>query len=285
MSNQGKIAILAPQTTLSKEYEKLLGSYQIETIEIDDRDFMNPALLASKIDGCHAVCNFSSVPYLTRWTTESQFEIFSSRHLALRTFDAIFSLCKDKPKIFICISNAMQYDQYEVHDDYSTVLGNSFFAELGKMETKLSLELARNHPEIRLVIARLGFTFNHKTGAFPILRRLSKFRLGGVIGDGYQCLPVIHIDDATRAIFRLTTDDNCTGIYNITIPEITSLSEIVGALGKTQFSLPRPIINFLAGRASAIIEQNCKVVPNRLLREHFTFKYPNIRSIIEALSK
>ncbi len=285
MSNQEKIAICAPQTTLAKEYKKLLSSYQIETIEIDDRDFLYPALLASKINGVHALCNFSSVPYLTRWTTDSQFEIFSSRHLALRTFDAIFSLCNSKPKIFICISNAMQYDQYEVHDDYSTGFGNSFFAELGKMETKLSLELARNHPEIRLVIARLGFTFNYKTGAYPILRRLSKFRLGGVFGDGYQCLPVIHINDATRAIFRLTTDDNCTGIYNITTPEITAMYELVSAFGKTQFSLPRPFINFLAGRASAIIEQNCKVVPNRLLTENFTFEYPNINSIIDNLLK
>ncbi len=280
-----RIAICGAQTALAKSYTRILMSYGLQVKAISDSDFTRPIPdLAAKLEGCLAVCNISSIPLVSRWTSRSMFDMFSNRMGSLRAFKKALTLCQDPPKTFIDVSNAMQYDQFEVHDDFSTVYGDTFFAELGQMETRCTLEISKALPQMRIIIARMGFLMCKNSGAFPIIQRLSTMRLGGVIGDGYQCLPVIHVSDAARALFRFTTDVYCKGIYNLTTPELASVGEFVAAFRKRQFAAPHFIVKFLAGQASALLEQNCKVVPTRLLQEGFTFDFTNIDSIVANLT-
>ncbi len=272
------------QTALAKAYARMLLEYDMQVVTIAESDFTRPAPdLAAKIDGCLAICNISRVPLVTKWTSRSQYDIFSSRMLSLRAFKKALSLCQNPPKSFICVSNAMLYDQYEVHDDFSTMFGDSFFSEVGQMETRCTLDIGHEHPGMRIIIVRMGFVLCKNSGPFPLMKKLSSIRLGGVIGSGYQCLPMIHVSDAARALFRFSTDVHCQGIYNLTIPEIASMIEFVGAFKKRQFTAPHFVIDFFAGRASAVLSQNCKVIPSRLTQEGFTFEFPKVEMIVNDL--
>ncbi len=283
VTNSNKIAVCAAHTALGKAYIKTLNRYQIEVVSISNDDFDDVHELARKINGCYALCYISATPLLSRWTTRSQMKIVAERVTNLRALATAIDITEQKPRAFICVSNAMQYDQYEVHDDFSTCLGQSFFAEVGNIDTRITAEICSRHKEMRILILRMGFVMCKNGGAFTLMRNLSRVHMGGAIGDGYQCLPMVHINDAARALFQVTTDESCYGIYNVTIPEIASMQELVDALGKMQIAVPKFIIDFFAGRAAAVTEQNCKVIPTRLLQEKFKFEFPNVELIVEDL--
>lgn len=275
---------MSGSSPLAHCYAQLLKQSGYDVVRLSVSDLSLPAFeLASKLDGSYAVCNFSPVPLLARWTSRSQFDIYSSRMMSLRAYGAAISHCKQKPQIFICISNAMLYDQYEVHDDFSSVFGQTFFTEVGLMETRCTLDIGKVAPNMRLIVARLGFVMCKGSGAFPIMNKLSKIRLGGVVGDGYQCLPMVHVRDAARAIAHLTKSHDSAGIYNVSLPELASMEELVSAFNKKQVSVPLILIKLFAGRASAVLEQNCKVLPSRLSAEGFVFEHQNVREIISSL--
>ncbi len=95
--------------------------------------------------------------------------------------------------------------------------------------------------------------------------------------------------DAVRAIIFLAQNEATEGIYNLTIPEMASMNEMVNAfakaLDKNQHRLPNFIIRLMAGRAYHLLEQNCKVLPRRLSMAGFAFNAPNVDAIITTLQK
>lgn len=285
MQQRRRVAISGGSSPLAQATARLFAELGWSVVRISESDFSqsNVSVLAHKISGCYAVCNISRVPLVARWTTRSQFTIYSSRMSTLRAFGAAIALCDEKPKVFVCASNAMLYDQYEVHDDFSSELGQSFFTEVALMETRCTLDIAKSAPQMRLVIARMGFVMCKGSGPFPILKSLSQIRMGGIVGDGYQCLPMVHVSDAARSIAHLVYNEESVGIYNVTLPEIASMEELVKAFGKSQFTVPHFLIHILAGRASAVLEQNCKVVPNRIMAEGFRFEFATVQQLIKNL--
>ena len=157
------------------------------------------------------------------------------------------------------------------------------------METMEMMKLKKKYKDKRLIILRSGYVMCRRGGVYPILRRLSRLHLAGVIDDGYQCIPIVHINDAANAILFLIDSENAEGIFNISIPEMCSMRELVDSIKKYQsgfqLPLPRTLLRSLAGRATELFEQNCKVSPQRLTQMGFQFLYPNIDSVIHALSK
>lgn len=285
----GKVAICGMSTYIGKALAEELRRNYIDTVGISSSDMQQPAPdLARKLDGCIAVCNLTGEPKLTKWTSRSQYDIFSSRIMSVRSVVEAVRYCENRPSVVICLSNALVYDQYEVHDDFSTQYGNTFMAEVGQIETKEALKLKRYTPEIRIIVARTGYIMSQRGGIFPLLRKLCRIGFGGIIGDGYQCLPMVHIDDAAQALLMLATNTKCEGIYNITIPQIASMRELCDGLrrrmGRHQLSVPKSIVSILAGRASTLVEQNCKVQPQRLHMSGYHFQYPDIEEILKELT-
>ncbi len=282
------IAICGQSSPFSKAYTKILNKSGFKTKVLSSNLLKQPSPdIAKEIDGCFAVCNMAGVPIVAKWNDHYVHDIYCSRMLSIRYLLTAFLYCKDKPKIFINMSNAMIYDEYEVHDDYSTLYGESFLCEVGEMETKEVMKMQKKLPDTRFIIARSGYFINKKNGLFPLLRKINVLGLGSRIGNGHQCIPIVHIDDAAEAVFFLTTDINCQGIYNITAPEIASMNEIISAFsgnfGLKLLSTPKPLIRLLVGDAISILEQNCKVLPSRLINAGFSFKYKNAKEIISAI--
>lgn len=285
----GKIAICGLSTPVGKAFADELRHNYIDVVGISSADMqLTSPELAKKLSGCFAVCNLTGEPKLSKWTSKSQYDIFSSRIESVRAIVEAVRYCDERPSVVICLSNALVYDQYEVHDDFSTQYGNSFMAEIGQVETKEALKLKRRTPEVRIIVARAGYIMSARGGIYPLLRKLCRVGFGGIIGDGYQCLPMVHVSDAAKALMLLATNTKCEGIYNITIPQIASMRELCDGLrrrmGRHQLSVPKSIVHILAGRASALVEQNCKVQPARLHMSNYRFQYPDVEEILKELT-
>ena len=160
-------------------------------------------------------------------------------------------------------------------------------SEVGRMETTEAMKLTHYDLGIKLGIIRLGYIMSDDSGAYPLLASLARIGWGGRVDDGYQCLPMVHVSDAVRAIIAIACTSSMQGIYNLTIPEMASMNELVKAFAtstsRSQRRLPKFIIRLLTGRAINLLEQNCKVVPRRLMEAGFSFNYSDVESIVRDL--
>lgn len=285
-----KIIILGRRSSISHAVVEELQSNGYEVLTISSAELVpeNAHELALRIDGAYAICNTVGVPYVAKWSDRYVHDIYCSRMLSIRSIVEAFRYCNILPKAFVHVSNAMVYDEYEVHDEFSTQYTDSFVAEVGLMETKEMLKVGKKYPDIRLAIIRSGYLMYSKGGLFPIMRRICRSRMSSYLGDGFQCLPLIHLKDAARAIAMVTTLPEAVGVVNLTIPQMASFRELVDSFQKhahKRFLIPLPeaLIRLFAGRAIAMLEQNCKVIPHRLEAIGFKFQYPDVDSIIADL--
>lgn len=282
------VAICGIATPLGKELREQLKNNGCNIVEIKGIDLRLPApTLAERIAGVDGVINLYGEPYVAKWKGRYEFDIYRSRQMAIRSIGNALRFVSPQPQFFITLSNAMVYDIYDVHDEYSNSYGDSFMSEVGQMETQEVLKAAKQCPGVRLLLARAGYLMSATGGAYPILAKMAKIGWGGRIDEGYQCIPMIHVADAAESLITLAENDDARGIYNLTIPEMASMNELVKAfsttVGKSQHRLPKFFIKLIAGRAVNLLEQNCKVVPARLNAMGFKFNHPNVESIINSL--
>jgi hypothetical protein len=117
---------------------------------------------------------------------------------------------------------------------------------------------------------------------FDELRRLVRFSLGGAAGNGKQYVSWIHGDDFAQAVDFLIAHEEFEGPVNICSPEALPNAEFMSALRDalgTRIGLPaskfmlRVGAVFLQTEAELILKSR-RVLPGRLLRGGFTFRFP-----------
>jgi len=123
-----------------------------------------------------------------------------------------------------------------------------------------------------------------KAFASTLFPRLAKGRLP-IIGDGANRLPLIHVEDAARAMVHLATLDHArlrTHPWIVTDGTITTqrmLLELGARLlgGPTPRSVPRWLASMLAGSvAAAALARDVPTDPSALFSTGFTLRYPSI---------
>ncbi len=283
-----RVAISGIEKPLGKALKAAYSAKGFGVVSIDEADLRLPApTLGEKLNGVYGIVNLCGEPYVAKWKKRYEFDIYRSRLVAIRSLGMAMRYMDVHPNFFITTSNAMVYDKYEVHDEYSMSYGETLMAEVGQMETAETMKIASYIKDVRLIIARTGYIMSKSGGVYPMLERLAKIGWGGRVDDGYQCIPMIEVGDAARAFMHVTENQRSQGVYNLTIPEMASMNELVEALsrrhGKNQHRLPKFLIKLAAGRAVNLLEQNCKVQPLRLLAEDFVFNAMNVDEIIRKL--
>jgi NAD dependent epimerase/dehydratase family enzyme len=113
--------------------------------------------------------------------------------------------------------------------------------------------------------------------------------LGARIGDGKQFLSWIHIEDLARAVAYIM-EGKKGGIYNLTAPGYCNnrvfTAKLAGSLQKhARLVVPKIVFRIIYGRRAAIITGGQAVIPDRLINEGFSFKYPNIEDALADIVK
>jgi NAD dependent epimerase/dehydratase family enzyme len=131
-----------------------------------------------------------------------------------------------------------------------------------------------------------------KNSVFPVLRRLTRFGLGGRMGSGRLFVSWIHENDYCQAVEWLISHAEFQGAVNLVAPEPIPNGEMMRTLREicgVPFGFPAAewmleIGAFLLRTETELLIKSRRVIPGRLLKSGFEFQFPAIRKAFEDLA-
>lgn len=220
-----------------------------------------------------------------RWSKARKEELLTSRINTTQQIVELFNQCSNKPHLIS--ASAVGIYAVNTSNDETTKVDYTHYANFSQQITK-QWELAALHYQGSITITRFGVVLSSKGGALSKILPLFKFCLGGKLGNGQQGFPWIALDDLLAAL-ELIIENTLTGIFNLTVPQHITNTDLTKAIGKTWhrptcFNLPPLLIKFLYGQmGKELLLQGTRVIPQRLIDLKFNYKYPDIYSCLNAI--
>ena len=247
---------------------------------------------ATELDGADVVINLAGRNVNCRYTPENRRLIKESRVRSTRAVGEAIARAQRPPKVWLQASTATIYAHTfgPAHDESGEIGGK----EPGVPETwRFSIDVATSWeraldetktPNTRKVKLRSAMTMSpDRDGVFDTLLRLVRFGLGGRAGDGRQYVSWIHEEDFIRAMYWLIERQNVEGAVNLSAPEPLPNAEFMRVL-RDAWGVPigMPAAEWMLEIGARVIRtetelilKSRRVVPGRLLREGFQFRYPD----------
>jgi uncharacterized protein len=116
-----------------------------------------------------------------------------------------------------------------------------------------------------------------------------RFYAGTILGSGKQWMSWIHIADQAAAIRFLLENKQCIGTYNLTAPNPVRMEEFIKTTGRV---LRKPawmrvpgfvLVAFLGEMARETVLASQNILPGRLLKEGFAFRFNKLQAALEDL--
>ncbi len=225
-----------------------------------------------------------------RYTHENRKQIISSRVDSTKVLGEVLHHLSNPPKLWVNASTATIYEHSidQPMTEKDGVIGNDF--SMGVATAWEDALFSSSHPNIRKVAFRISLVLGKKDGVLPVLKKLTKFGLGGYHGNGKQRFAWIHIDDVLRVLEFVKTSD-VEGPINCTTNTGINNKEFMKAIRKSEgisFGIPTPklmleIGSFFMGTEAELILKSRYAVPDKLLNLGFKFKFTNIEEALEDL--
>ncbi|MFC3034637.1 TIGR01777 family oxidoreductase [Pseudoalteromonas fenneropenaei] len=236
-----------------------------------------------------AIINLAGEPIAERrWTQSQKQRIYSSRVTLTRTISLKIKAATRKPEVMISGSAIGYYGR----QPSNLLIDESF----GDFHDEFSHQLCRDwenathtiDPSTRVCILRTGIVLSKQGGAMAKLKPQFQFGLGGKISDGEHIMSWIHIDDMVNAIVFLLTNENCSGVYNLTAPNPVNNLAFSQTLAATLarpcwFTTPAWLLKLLFGEMADLLIFGQAVIPLRLQQAGFQFRYPTLDTALAQL--
>jgi uncharacterized protein len=286
MNHEKTIAISGATGLIGSHLTKHFKSKRWEVIPMGRKDFGGtPEALAEKIGKADVVINLAGAPIIKRWTKQHKEEIYNSRILTTRKLVQAIELVKNKPDLMISVSGVSIYDQECVQDEYSNQFAGDF---LSKVCIDWEAEAEKISLPTRLAIIRLGIVLAREGGALKTMLPFFKLGIGGKIATGRQPFSWIHAADVVNAIEFIIQDPENKGVFNFVAPGLINNRQFTVALGKAVkrpafLFVPSFALRLLYGEASVTLTRGQKVVPMRLEKAAYDFKFKEINGALEDL--
>jgi uncharacterized protein (TIGR01777 family) len=242
--------------------------------------------VAKKIEGVDAVINLAGAPIIKRWTKAWKEEIRNSRILPTRMIAEAISQAAVKPKVLVSASGVGIYDSINTHTEESLNFDTGFLAQVCR---EWEAEAMKVKDPVRVAVLRQGVVLGDG-GMLDKVSFLFSVGLGGTIGNGRQPFSFIHIDDLIAIILAIIENEKMSGIYNAVAPWSTDNRHFTEVLAKVFMQLaflrvPVFALKLLYGEGASVLCEGQNVVPERLLKENFPFKYPTIEKALVKVFK
>ena len=245
------------------------------------------------VDGAHALINLAGKSVDCRYTEENKRIILQSRLDSTQILAEAIEGCKVKPTIWINSASATIYAHSleEANSESKHVIGSGFSVDVCQQWEKAFFEFIHN--DVRQVALRTTIVLGEDGGAFPVMKKMVKFFLGGKQGKGNQMISWIHIDDFNKAVDHVLSHKEIEGVINIGSPNPvrnTDFMKKLRAACKRPFGLPAP--KWLLKFGARIIKTETELIlksrfiqPEKLIETGFKFNYPTIDSAMSDLVK
>jgi hypothetical protein len=143
----------------------------------------------------------------------------------------------------------------------------------------------------RVVCLRFGVVLSREGGLLQRIVPYYRAGLGCTLGTGRQWVSWIEMEDAVGAIRYALGDHGLSGPVNVVSPTAVMNSGLTRALGRIfghQLPMPIPpvILRMMCGPiADEALLASAHVVPSKLLRAGYPFRYPNLEdALYQALA-
>jgi hypothetical protein len=152
------------------------------------------------------------------------------------------------------------------------------------MEAQKAQELG-----VRVVLLRTGIVLDKNEGALHKLLLPFRMFFGGYLGNGRQWFPWIHVQDEVNAILFAMEHKQVTGAINLSAPESVRFSDFCNVLGKvlhrpSWLPVPEFALRLMLGEmAKPLLFQGQKIIPKKLLKAGFKFRYPNLENALQDI--
>lgn len=255
---------------------------------------------ARELDGAAAVVNLTGRSVDCRYNTKNRRDIMDSRVNSTRVVGEAISQCKTPPRVWLNSSTATVYTHTfgKPHDESSQDMDSAVDAkDAFSVEVAQAWERTLNEaktPKTRKVALRTSMVLGlGRNSVFPVLRRLTKFGLGGRQGSGNQFVSWIHVDDFCRAVEWIIAHDDLVGPINQCAPNPlpnTEMMKIFREVCGMPIGLPATewmleIGAFFLRTETELIFKSRRVVPGRLLAGGFEFRFPTLREALLDLER
>ncbi len=237
--------------------------------------------------GLDAVVNLAGESILGRWSKARKKRIRESRTgLTRRVVESLRS-CRERPAVFINASGTGFYGDRggEVLTE-SSPRGDGFLADVCAAWEAAAVDA--QSLGVRVVLLRTGMVLGKGGGAWPLLKRIFTFGLGGRLGSGRQWVPWIHLDDEVGIILHALENAGCAGPMNFAAPHPVTNAELTRAVARAVHRpaiLPAPAfgLRLVLGELADILLDSQRVEPRAALNTGYAFKYPDLGEALAAL--
>ncbi|MBX3117778.1 MAG: TIGR01777 family oxidoreductase [Fimbriimonadaceae bacterium] len=269
---------------LSRKYKPVAGAREVRW------DGKTVGEWASELEGAAAVINLSGAPVAKRWTLAYRELIVSSRVDPTRAIGEAILACKTSPPVWINASAVGIYgdagDQLQNEDSR---LGDDFLAMTTIAWEKAATDFSL--PATRLVQPRIGVVLGEGGGAFDLLLKLTRWFLGGHLGDGKQWLSWIHIDDLTGIVLWSLENPEIHGPINTVAPAPERNRDFMFELrraARRPWSPPVPwfavrLLEKLGGPTTEPAVASTRASAEKALQAGYRFQFPTLRQALEQL--
>jgi len=240
------------------------------------------------LDGAGAVVNLAGRSVNCRHTPENLREINESRVNSVRAVAAAIFHVTHPPRVWVQAGSLALYgDTGDRWCDENTPPG-----EGEATKTCQLWENAFNNvvvPKTRRVLLRIGIVLGRDGGALSVLGNLTKWLLGGAVGNGRQYISWIHLADMNRMFLEAIEREELAGAFNATAPNpVTNgkfMSELRRALHRP-WSPPAPewAVRFgsrLMKTEPSLALTGRRCAPKRFLERGFKFQFAELRAALK----
>jgi uncharacterized protein (TIGR01777 family) len=239
------------------------------------------------VNGALGLVNLTGRSINTRHTPEHRREIVDSRVDSVHILGEAIGRCVQPPKVLVQLAGVGIYgDKADRICDETTAPGDDFVSEVCRKWEAAFDSIASPHS--RKVLLRLGVVLGRNGGFLHVLSRLTRWFLGGHVGEGRQYISWIHIADLSRMILQAIAEEELIGVFNAAAPNPATNAELMRELRRAlhrPWSPPVPefaarIASWLLGTEAslALVSQRC--VPKRFLEKNFEFEFSNLRQAL-----
>ncbi|WP_057914565.1 TIGR01777 family oxidoreductase [Peribacillus muralis] len=268
-------------------YEVVIISRQTPHIGWDDRQGMSEAINHSEM-----LINLAGKTVNCRYNEKNRKEILESRTDTTEVLGSAIEQCDNPPSLWINSSTATIYRHAEdkpMTED-SGEIGSGFSVEVAKSweGSFFGFQL----PKTRQIALRIAIVLGDG-GVMTPFRNLVKFGLGGHQGSGNQKFSWIHIDDLFNIVLFLRKNEGLEGVFNCSAPNPVTNRELMAQLRnamnkKVGMPCPAPMLAmgaFFMGTETELILKSRWVMPERLIKEGYAFKFNYLDQALEQILK
>lgn len=257
-----------------------------EVIALSVRSSVSIESVTQKLNGCDVLINLAGANILGRWSKSYKALLRQSRLETTTKLVEALAQCEFPPHTLLNASAVGVYDAYHQHDEYSRHFGDDFLADLVRDWEHAACRAQSERT--RVCTMRFGVVYADGGGAMAKMLYPFKLGLGGKMGDGFQMISWIHLDDLVRACAFLIDHKEVRGVVNLTSPEPISNLEQTKAMGRilhrpTFFDLPAWIVTLVFGEGSIVMLESKEAYPRILQEAGFKFNYPTFDSAMEQI--